>query len=163
MTSKYKKIKMILKEKEISLKQYKYGRPHKRLSDEWLSYRRELNVVRFLNTYLFYVKHSGERSVSEIKKDVCFYTKSEYSTFCFLPGIIKIYPSDDKRADEVFYRQECRMTVGTKTYLLPEILDIVNIYSDINDISGSLKDRCEIFIEETKDYRDWLKKANPFM
>lgn len=163
MTYKYEKMKTILKDREESLKRYKYCRPHKRLSDEWLSYRRELNVVRFLNTYLFYVKYSGERTVSEIKKDVCFYSKSEYSTFCFLPGIIRINPSDNRRADEVLYRQECRMMVGTTTYLLPDILDIINVYSDINNLSGSLKERCKIFIEETKDYRDWLKQANPFM
>ena len=98
---KYKEIIKHLKREEKVLKELKYNRPYRRLTEGHLSYREQLNVVRFLNLLVFYKKYNGERDPLEIIKQKRYFGSENRDMLMIISGFYGI-----KKNRELYYKSD---------------------------------------------------------
>lgn len=174
MTNKetlYKNIKSELAIYQVEVKSYKKARPM-RAWQKLLAHREVLNVVRFLNAYIYFVKHDGKRfnyrvkdcesvSPSDIRKKFSEFNSNINRLLCTFIGF-----EDHCGLPMIRYNSPIGLhTPWFDPLVLLEYREcffglekVIEVFCKIHEYDGEDKD--EFFTKETEMFRRWFREIH---
>lgn len=167
----YQNIKSELSVYQIKVKACKKARP----TQSWQKIREHietLNVLRFLNGYVYFIKHDGKKFKYNVKgcndvEDIPnqFYSCKNFTELCsdmnrFLCLFIEFYSDCGIESIRIDSTEAWRRNfpIGEYRSCFFGINKVIDIFCKIHQYDGDDKD--DFFTEETKEFRKWFKEIH---
>lgn len=169
--SLYQNIKSELSEYQVKVKACKKARPT-RSWQKLEEHREALNVVRFLNAYIYFIKYDGKKFKYNVKGcdevggrlgELDKYKKFELlssNVNRFLCLFIEFYNHCGIECIKIDCTEVWRKNfpIGEYRSCFVGINKVIDIFCKIHQYDGDDKDG--FFTEETKDFRKWFKEIH---